>query len=262
MQQPTQDLNVTLVQPDMLWQSPEQNREMYQQLLDQHAPQTDLVLLPEMFSTGFTMDSRTAAEPMGGTTCQWLQQQAVQRNIAICGSLAIKEGDDYYNRMLFTYPDGSQRIYDKRHLFRMAGEHERYQAGDERVVVEYQGWRILLQVCYDLRFPVFSRNRNDYDLALYVANWPAVRRQPWRKLLQARAIENLCYIAGVNRVGTDANGHEYSGDSMLVDFTGEPLIDQAPGQPFVQTHRLSAAELSAFKARFPAWMDADPFSCE
>lgn len=256
-----QDLKITLVQPDLLWQSPQQNREMYQQLLDQQAADTDLVLLPEMFSTGFTMDSRTAAEAMGGPTCQWLQQQAQQRHIAICGSLAITEGEQFYNRMLFTYPDGSQRYYDKRHLFRMAGEHERYQPGSERVVVEYKGWQILLQVCYDLRFPVFSRNRNDYDLALYVANWPAVRRQPWRTLLQARAIENLCYIAGVNRVGTDANGHDYSGDSMLVDFKGDLLIDEAPGQPFVKTYALSADDLQQFKERFPAWMDADQFSC-
>ena len=256
-----QDLKVTLVQPDMLWQSPEQNREMYERLLDEHDSDTDLVLLPEMFSTGFTMDSRTAAEAMGGPTCQWLQQQARQRGVAICGSLAIKKGDQFFNRMLFTFPDGTQRHYDKRHLFRMAGEHERYQPGAERVVVEYKGWRILLQVCYDLRFPVFSRNRNDYDLALYVANWPAVRRQPWRKLLQARAIENLCYIAGVNRVGKDANGHEYSGDSMLVDFLGEPLIDEPAGQSFVKTRALSADDLEQFKERFPAWMDADQFIC-
>lgn len=254
-----QDLKITLVQPDMQWQNPAENCAMYERLMDQGAAGTDLVLLPEMFSTGFTMDSRLAAEPMGGETCQWLQQQAMQRGVAIAGSLAIKVDDSYVNRMIFTFPDGEQVYYDKRHLFRMAGEHERYQPGEKRVVVEYRGWRILLQVCYDLRFPVFSRNNNDYDLALYVANWPAPRRQPWRKLLQARAIENLCYVAGVNRVGTDANGHQYSGDSMLVDFKGERLMDHAPDLPFCDTMTLSAEALKSFNQAFPAWMDADSF---
>lgn len=257
-----QDLKVTLIQPDMLWQSPAENRQMYEQLMDQNASDTELVVLPEMFSTGFTMDSRTAAEPMGGETCQWLQQQAQSRGIAICGSIAITEEGQFYNRMIWTYPDGSQVHYDKRHLFRMAGEHQRYASGSKRVVVEYNGWNILLQVCYDLRFPVFSRNRNDYDLALYVANWPAARRQPWRKLLQARAIENLCYVVGVNRVGTDANGHDYSGDSMLVDFKGDLLVDHPPGEAFCETSTLSADALADFKEKFPAWMDADDFSYE
>lgn len=257
-----QDLKVTLIQPDMYWQNPAENRAMYEELMDQSAGNTDLVLLPEMFSTGFTMDSRSAAEPMGGESCQWLQQQAQQRGIAITGSLAIAEGERYVNRMIFSFPDGNLVYYDKRHLFRMAGEHERYQPGDKRVVVEYRGWRILLQVCYDLRFPVFSRNNNDYDLALYVANWPQPRRQPWRKLLQARAIENLCYVAGVNRVGTDANGYNYSGDSMLVDFKGDRLIDHQPGVPFCDTATLSAQKLAQFKESFPAWMDADSFLIE
>lgn len=257
-----QDLTLTLIQPDMLWQSPTENRQMYAALMDRYATQTELVVLPEMFSTGFTMDSRTAAEPMGGVTCQWLQQQAQDRGIAICGSIAVTENGEFYNRMIWTYPDGRQVHYDKRHLFRMAGEHERYQAGSERVVVEYKGWQILLQVCYDLRFPVFSRSRNDYDLALYVANWPAARRQPWRKLLQARAIENLCYVAGVNRVGSDANGHDYSGDSMLVDFKGDLLVDHPPGEVFCETYSLSAADLADFKEKFPAWMDSDQFSYE
>lgn len=257
-----QDLKLTLIQPDMLWQSPTENRQMYAELMDRYATQTELVVLPEMFSTGFTMDSRTAAEPMGGETCQWLQQQARGRGIAICGSIAITENGEFYNRMIWTYPDGRQIHYDKRHLFRMAGEHERYQSGSERVVVEYKGWQILLQVCYDLRFPVFSRSRNDYDLALYVANWPAARRQPWRKLLQARAIENLCYVAGVNRVGNDANGLDYSGDSMLVDFKGDLLVDHPPGEVFCETFSLSAADLTEFKEKFPAWMDADQFSYE
>ncbi|GGK75427.1 amidohydrolase [Amphritea balenae] len=255
-----QDLRVTLVQPDMQWQNPAENRVMYEQLIDQRAQATDLIILPEMFATGFTMDSRTAAEPMGGDSCQWLQQQARLRGVAIVGSLAMKAEQGYVNRMLFTFPDGRQEYYDKRHLFRMAGEHERYQPGSDRVIVNYNGWRILLQVCYDLRFPVFSRNCNDYDLALYVANWPAVRRQPWRKLLQARAIENLCYVAGVNRVGTDANGHDYSGDSMLVDYKGELLLDREPGLAFCETLSLSAADLADFKEKFPAWMDADRFS--
>ncbi len=257
-----QDLKITLIQPDMQWQNPEQNLQMYTNLMDQLSEPTELVVLPEMFNTGFTMDSRTAAEAMGGMTCRWLQQQARTRKIAICGSMAVLENGQFYNRMIWTGPDGEQQYYDKRHLFRMAGEHERYQAGRERVIVEYNGWRILLQVCYDLRFPVFSRNRNDYDLALYVANWPAVRRNPWRTLLQARAMENLCYVAGVNRVGSDANGHDYSGDSLLVDFRGDIVIDRPMGEAFCETAVLSAAALAAFKEGFPAWRDADQFTYE
>lgn len=255
-----EELTVVLVQPDIKWQSPAQNCDMYARLLDEHSASADVIVLPEMFATGFSMDNRQSAQTMDGETIVWMKQQAAQRDAAITGSLAIIENGEYYNRMLWVEPDGKVQHYDKRHLFRMAGEHERYQSGQERVIVSFRGWDILLQVCYDLRFPVYSRNRNDYDLALYVANWPAVRRYPWRTLLAARAIENLCYVAGVNRVGTDANELEYSGDSMLLDFKGEVLCDYMQGKVFCASNTLSKGDLLAFREQFPAYQDADDFS--
>lgn len=254
------DLTVLLVQPDIRWQSPAENCAMYERLLDEHSTQPDVIVLPEMFATGFSMDSRKAAQTMDGESILWMQQQAAQRNAAVTGSLAIIDAGEYYNRMLWVEPDGKVLHYDKRHLFRMAGEHERYQSGNERVIVNFRGWDILLQVCYDLRFPVYSRNRNDYDLAIYVANWPAVRRYPWRTLLAARAIENLCYVAGVNRVGIDANELEYSGDSMLIDFKGEIMCDYMQGKAFCASKTLSKPDLLAFREQFPAYQDADDYT--
>ncbi|MFT7131254.1 MAG: omega-amidase [Gammaproteobacteria bacterium] len=256
------DLNLTQIQSSLYWQDPQANRDHFEKILDENTVSTDLVVLPEMFTTGFTMSPESLAEAANGPSVSWLREQAIRRNIAICGSVVIEEQGHYYNRFVWTNPDGGQVFYDKRHLFRMANEHEHYAAGTDRVVVSYRGWRILLQVCYDLRFPVFSRNRNDYDLAIYVANWPAVRRHPWRILLQARAIENLCYVSGVNRVGADGNGVKHSGDSMLVDFKGETVIDRPAYEPYCETQALSWQKLQDFRRKFPAWRDADKFQCE
>jgi predicted amidohydrolase len=255
----TEALRVTLVQAELAWQHPAANREQFSQLLQGLAGLTDLVVLPEMFTTGFMMAPETHAEPYGGATFTWLQQQAQQLKAAICGSVATEASGKYMNRFMFATPDGSVQFYDKRHLFRMGDEVNHYSAGVERTVFHYQGWRILPQVCYDLRFPVFMRNRNDYDLAIVVANWPAVRRKPWRTLLQARAIENQSYVLGVNRIGIDGLGLAYSGDSLAVDFKGELLIDQAEGTAFVQTTALDLLALKQFREQFPAWMDADDF---
>lgn len=253
-----QDLRISLVQTTLDWQQPERNRERMTRLLAPLAGQTDLIVLPEMFTTGFTMAPETVAEPMSGPTLAWLREQASTLGAALCGSVVI-EDQGYRNRLLFVTPDGDVAYYDKRHLFRMANEHQHYQAGDERRVIEYRGWRILLQVCYDLRFPVWCRNRSDYDLMLCVANWPAPRRHAWRTLLQARAIENQCYVAGVNRIGEDGKGLEYSGDSLLVDFKGQALLDAPVGEAFIKTGRLSGESLQQFRERFPAWQDADAF---
>lgn len=256
------DLRVSLVQSRLHWQDPDTNRRMFAELMAPLAGKTDLVVLPEMFTTGFTMEPEGLAEPGKGPTLAWMREQVASLGAALCGSVVIEAEEGFVNRLLFVKPDGSVEHYDKRHLFRMANEHQHYTAGRQRALIEYRGWRILPTVCYDLRFPVFMRNREDYDLLLCVANWPAPRRHPWRVLLQARAIENLCYVAGVNRVGQDAKGLEYSGDSMLVDFKGNAILDRPAGEPFVETKTLSAEALAQFRRVFPAWQDADRFVLE
>jgi predicted amidohydrolase len=255
-----QNLNVTLVQCELAWEQPEDNRRQIADMLASMDSATDLIVLPEMFTTGFSMNALGNAEPPGGATEIWMQALAQQYNCAITGSIAVRVGQGVYNRMLFATPESVQH-YDKRHLFRMAGEHERYQAGEQRVVVQWREWRILLQVCYDLRFPVFSRNCEDYDMALYVANWPAPRRLHWRQLLIARAIENLACVVGVNRVGADARGLDYSGDSLAIAADGIILRDAQSDTGAMQVV-LNAAALLQYREGFPCQLDADRFSLE
>ena len=251
------DLRVTLVQHQLEWENPADNRSSFEQVIADAKPDTDLIILPEMFTTGFSMNALANAEEPGGATEQWMRDVALRHNCAVTGSIAVKEGQRVYNRMLFVTPD-SCTTYDKRHLFRMLGEHKRYAPGRERVIVNWRGWRIKLEVCYDLRFPVFSRNKNDYDLLLYVANWPESRRQHWRTLLQARAIENLAYVVGVNRIGADAHGLDYSGDSLVVDPKGQLLLDMEDNAA-VDTRSLSHSDLVDYREVFPAHCDADAF---
>jgi len=253
----TTAINVALVQTELVWQNPVANR---QQLAEQisRIQGADIILLPEMFTTGFSMQSQHIAEPEGDTL-GWLQQQAQQIGAALVGSVATRTDNGCVNRCYFVTPEGQVTAYDKKHLFRMAGEHQAYIAGDQRVVVSWRGWRFLLQVCYDLRFPVFSRNCHDYDIALYVANWPAARRHAWRTLLQARAIENQAFVLGCNRVGTDGNNVEYSGDSLIVDYLGQAVADHAPAQASVLRATLDYAQLKQYRQLFPAHLDADAF---
>lgn len=261
-------LTVSLVQGATHWHDAPANRDYYGALVRQ-ARGSDLIVLPETFLSGFSNDTRASADTMDGEGVAWLRALSGEAGAVLCGSLAIRENDTVYNRLFWMRPDGSHAHYDKRHLFRMAGEHTRYGGGTERLVVELKGWRILPQVCYDLRFPVWLRNRRreeaaggmDYDLALFVANWPAPRRQPWRTLLRARAIENLAYVVGVNRVGVDGNDLPYAGDSAVIDPVGEALIELG-AQEQVVTVRLDPALLLAHRERFPAWMDADEFRLE
>jgi len=261
-----QTLTVSLVQGATRWHDAPANREYYGHLV-RTAPRSDLFVLPETFLSGFTNDTLANAETMDGESVAWLRALAIEVNATITGSLVIREGETVYNRLMWVSPNGELVTYDKRHLFRMAGEHTRYGGGRERLIVELKGWRILPQVCYDLRFPVWLRNgRNeaaaggmDYDLALFVANWPSPRRGPWRTLLRARAIENLAYVIGVNRVGVDGNNHPYSGDSAIIDPLGEPLVELGPVEQVV-TVTIDPAPLLAHRERFPAWMDADAFS--
>ena len=252
-----QNLTVSLLQCELAWEAPEDNRRHIEDLIADINPDNDLLLLPEMFTTGFSMNAIANAEEPGGPSERWLQDLAHRQDCAVTGSIAMREGDAVYNRMLFATPEGIS-YYDKRHLFRMAGEHKRYRAGNDRVIACWRGWRILLQVCYDLRFPVFSRNREDYDLALYVANWPATRRQHWRQLLIARAIENQACVVGVNRIGSDAHGLYYSGDSLAISADGSLLAD-LEDRAELSTVTLDGDALQAYRDRFPCHLDADPF---
>jgi len=254
------NLAVSLVQCELAWEQPADNRRQIGEMIDALADSTDLIVLPEMFTTGFSMNALANSEQPGGPTEQWLLEMAGRHQCAVTGSIAVRVGDKVYNRMLFATP-GSIVHYDKRHLFRMAGEHKRYAPGLERVIVPWRDWRINLQVCYDLRFPVFSRNRGDYDLLLYVANWPAVRREHWRQLLVARAIENQSCVVGVNRVGSDAKGLDYSGDSLAIAADGGLMLD-ARDTPGVFQVELDSAALRDYREAFPCHLDADTFRVE
>ncbi|QOW25582.1 amidohydrolase [Lysobacter sp. H23M47] len=260
------NLRVSLVQGETLWHDPAGNREYYGGLIASLRGLTDLVVLPETFTSGFSNDAIDDAETMDGESVAWMREQARALDAAVTGSVQIRDGDKVFNRMLFATPDGGLHSYDKRHLFRYAGEHKCYAPGRDRLTVEWKGWRICPMVCYDLRFPVFSRNRfdveregaPDYDLALYVANWPAARAHAWKTLLRARAIENLCFVAGVNRVGTDGNDLAYSGDSAVIDYVGDAL-SECTDRELVTTTTLLAAGLHGHREHFPAMLDADRF---
>nr|WP_199001636.1 amidohydrolase [Flavobacterium sp. ASV13] len=218
-------MKIALIQSDLHWEDASVNRKSFESKINQIDSSVNLVVLPEMFSTGFTMNASAVAELMDGETVLWLQAIAKQKNFAITGSLIVVENEKYYNRMLFVFPSGEIQYYNKRHLFSFAGEDKFYTAGNDKVIVEYLGWKICLQICYDLRFPVFARNVENYDLLLYVANWPKVRTNAWDSLLKARAIENLSYVVGVNRIGLDANNYEHVGHSQVVDFLGNFTLE-------------------------------------
>ena len=253
-----QDLRVTLVQSHLHWEDAPENRALLATKFKELRGTTDLLVLPEMFTTGFTMRSAELAEGMHGRTVQWMREQSQLLDAALYGSVIIEEEGQRYNRGLFVTPDGKVTTYDKRHLFRFAKETDHFTPGAKRVVVEWRGWRILLQICFDLRFPVFARNRGDYDVALYVANWPEVRRYPWSQLLIARAIENQCYVVGVNRVGQDGNGHLYSGDSAVIDPRGA-VTAMEPSVDGMLTFTLDRKALEDFRTVFPVGMEADRF---
>ncbi|WP_028981354.1 amidohydrolase [Sporocytophaga myxococcoides] len=257
-----QDLKITLVQTPLFWKNSGANLAMLEEKLWQMKEQSDLIILPEMFTTGFSMDAAELAEPMNLTAFKWMKQMAAQKKAVITGSVIIKEGDKFHNRLIWMEPDGSFDAYDKRHLFRMAGEDKVYTAGIKKLIKEIKGWKICPLVCYDLRFPVFSRNRqNEYDLLIYVANWPAARNVAWKTLLRARAIENISYVAGVNRIGTDGKDLEYSGDSAVIGPVGE-YIEELNDREELKTITLSAEHLNAFRQKFPAHLDADSFELE
>ena len=252
-------MNVAIIQAPLQWESPAYNRDFFERKLSFVKEQTDLVILPETFTTGFSMLCKSLAEKMEGTSVSWMLKMAKEHQVHIAGSLIIQEGQKYFNRLLVVGPSGIEAKYDKRHLFTMAQENEHYTPGKVRVILDFKGWRILLQICYDLRFPVFSRNNNDYDAAIYVANWPAVRSYPWVTLLRARAMENQCYVLACNRVGTDGNGIEYSGDSAILNPLGEECIAIPAFQEGVFYHCLDKDLLEDCRRKFPVLNDADQF---
>jgi predicted amidohydrolase len=254
----TPDLNLTLVQTELFWHDPAANRLMLDNKLRALAGVTDLVVLPEMFTTGFTMEPERAAEVARGPSIDWMRDTARTLNAVVTGSISTHDGGRFYNRLTWMRPDGTSATYDKRHLFRMAEEHRHYTAGARRLVVELRGWRVCPMICYDLRFPVWSRNRGDYDVLIYVANWPSRGRHAWHTLLKARAVENLCYCVGVNRLGADGSGVEHTGDTMAFDFLGRPMFADSE-KPFVQPVSLKRASLDDYRLRFPAHLDADQF---
>ena len=261
-------LTVSIIQPDLKWEDKSANLQMLEDRI-MSLPLTELVVLPEMFSTGFSMRPESLAESMEGASVQWMKQVASRKKIILTGSLIIEENGLYFNRLIWMLPNGQYGQYDKRHLFGYASEHEHYAAGNKRLIASVNGWKINLQVCYDLRFPVWSRQANnpadqpdevlpEYDMLIYVANWPERRSHAWKTLLQARAIENQCFVAGVNRVGSDGNGIFHNGDSMIIDPLGEPLIHlQKDKSSYTLT--LDGQKLDEVRKKLPFLKDGDGF---
>lgn len=263
-----QDLNITLIQSDLHWEDIDANLAMFEEKIWRIGGQTDVIVLPEMFTTGFTMSATQLAEMMNLRTTKWMRQMADQTGALLIGSFICKVHNRHYNRLVWMEPGGHARTYDKRHLFRMANEQKTFAAGESLLIAPWKGWRICPVVCYDLRFPVWCRNRFDittrklsYDLLICIANWPTARIDAWDTLLKARAIENLCYVAGVNRVGLDGNAIEYNGHSSIASPKGEAIFT-LEGIDTIKTIELNAHSLQAFRDKFPAYLDADEFSID
>ncbi len=255
-------LHITLIQTRLFWEDPKANLAMLGEKIMGITEKTEIVVLPEMFSTGFSMQPRLFAETMKGDTVNWMKEIAGAKKIILTGSVIIEENGKYYNRLLWVLPNGDLGYYDKRHRFAFAGEDHEYTAGNKRLIAQVKGWKINLQVCYDLRFPVWARQQStispEYDVLLYVANWPERRSQAWKALLMARAIENQCYVIGLNRVGDDGNGIYHSGDSMVVDPSGATLYHKQHEEE-VHTLVLEKSVLNQVREKFPFWRDADQF---
>ena len=270
-----QDIKITIIQSNLHWENIDKNLEMFFDKISNISEQTDLIVLPEMFNTGFTMNAKKLAEKADGKTIRWMSKHAKEKNCVITGSLIVEESGNYFNRLVWMKPDGSHHTYDKRHLFRLANEQNYYSSGNKRLIVELKGWRICPLVCYDLRFPVWSRNKKlavdlqpttnnqqlttNYDLLIYVANWPERRIHPWKTLLLARAIENQCYVVGLNRIGNDGNNVYHSGDSAVVNPKGEIISKTKTDKESIETVNLSYKDLEDFRKSFPVGLDGDNF---
>lgn len=251
-------MKVVLIQTDIIWEDAEQNRKNFEAKINTIASDVDLIVLPEMFTTGFSMHPKAITETMEGNSVSWLKKLAKSKNTAIVGSLIIKENNKFFNRLVFVFPNEEIQYYNKRHLFSLAGEEKVYETGREKLIIEYRGWKICPLICYDLRFPVFSRNVEDYDLLLYVANWPTARINAWDALLKARAIENMCYTIGVNRIGEDGNNHPYPGHSQLIDFLGNTILEPNE-KDSILIARLDKNQLIETRKKFGFLNDQDSF---
>lgn len=253
------ELKVAAIQAQLTWENSQANLDAFQEKINHLAPDIDIVVLPEMFSTGFTMNPNPVAEKMNGNTVQWMLKTATTKGIAILGSVVIEEENCFYNRAVFVHPDGKIERYDKRHSFSLAGEDEAYTSGKERLIINYKGWRIQPLICYDLRFPVWSRYNDDYDVLIYMANWPKPRIFAWDTLLKARAIENMSYCIGVNRVGEDANSYEYIGHTAAFDFLGTEIATTKEGKEDILICTLSKFELDSMRKKLNFLNDRDQF---
>jgi len=256
-----QDLNITIIQSALHWENIDANVTAFANKITSIKEDTDLIVLPEMFSTGFTMNAKLMGEKMTGKAVTWMRETAKEKNCVVTGSIIIEEGGKYYNRLIWMPADGNFKTYDKRHLFRYANEQDYYTPGNQKLIVELKGWKICPFVCYDLRFPVWIRKTplHSYDILLFVANWPERRNHPWKTLLMARAMENQSYVVGVNRVGNDGNNVYHSGDSAVINFKGEVISKTKAHEESIETVTISKKELDEWRAVFPAWMDADDF---
>lgn len=271
-------MNVTLIQTHLHWEDRDKNIAHFNTLIDSVSEKTDLIVLPEMFTTGFTMNPKKLAEPANGDTLAWLKQKAKEKNAIITGSVSVEDAGKFYNRLFWVEPNGHVSHYNKRHLFRMAKEDEHYIPGEEKIIMPVRNWNVCPLVCYDLRFPVWSRNKFErektegseqsnvakweYDVLIYVANWPEVRSYPWKQLLIARAIENQCYVIGVNRIGKDGNDFAHSGDSVVINPRGEVISNTKANEERIETISLDRTYLDEFRKVFPVGLDADNFDLQ
>lgn len=253
------ELHIVGIQADLIWENPKENLTFFEEKINHLPKETDLVVLPEMFTTGFTMQPKNIAETMDGNAVSWMQKMASEKEIAITGSLVIENNKKYYNRLIFVHPSGKIETYDKRHSFTLAGENKVYTSGNEKLIINYNGWKICPLICYDLRFPVWARNSENYDLLIYMANWPVTRIKAWDTLLKARAIENMSYTIGINRTGKDANGYKYSGNSLIIDYLGEELSSLTKNEVGIVKATLVKSDQEKVRSKLGFLKDKDAF---